>query len=145
MSSDQQKTQQFSSKPALPVCVFGYSFILAYIMILLLIYFCRMKLKDCLTVGWTKFTSLTYFESYPVLKQSIMLLDLLPLPPHNSLSDVFQSCRNLTTAYFRLLHMISKQPEYDGLSDIKFQNQLIPSCYFCVLFVRDFFLVMSFV
>jgi len=77
----------------------------------------RMKLKDCLTTEWTKFTSLTYFESYPVLKQSIILLDLLPLPPHSSLSDIFQSCRNLTTAYFKLLHMISKQPEYDDLFD----------------------------
>ena len=109
----------------------------------LFVNFCRMKLKDCLTTEWTKFTSLTYFESYPVLKQSIILLDLLPLPPHSSLSDIFQSCRNLTTAYFKLLHMISKQPEDDGVFDFQLQHQLISFCYFHALVLRYFILVMS--
>lgn len=71
----------------------------------------RMKLKHCLHKDWSIFTSLTYFGNFNVVKKVIQLLNLLPWPDNNPLPDIFKSCQNLATAYFKMLHMVAKNLE----------------------------------
>lgn len=74
----------------------------------------RMKLKECLQNDWSLLTSLTYSENLNVAKETVALLNLLPLPSQDSLSNIFKACQNLTTAYIKFLHLILKNSENDG-------------------------------